>query len=62
MSQFFKAPITDPTAETGSNEELDAFIKKFTSLDGKVYKLCPKEWLITDQGFGVDLQCCQGDC
>ena len=42
--------------------ETDTFLKVFTSKHGPVYKLCPKEWLITDWGFGVDITCCQGDC
>jgi hypothetical protein len=42
--------------------ETEAFLKVFTSKHGPEYKLCPKEWLITDWGFGVDITCCQGDC
>ncbi len=42
--------------------ETDAFLNVFTSKHGPCYRLCPKEWIITDWGFGVDITCCQGDC
>ena len=54
--------------EEETNEQLtrlsdtDAFLKVFTSKHGPTYKLCPKEWLITDWGFGADITCCAGDC
>lgn len=41
--------------------DTDAFLKVFTSKHVS-YKLCPKEWVITDWGFGVDITCCGGDC
>ena len=42
--------------------DTEAFMKVFASQKGLVYKLCPKEWLITDWGFGPDITCCAGDC
>jgi len=42
--------------------DTETFLKVFTSFKGVVYKLCPKEWLITDWGFGPDITCCAGDC
>ena len=65
MSQDHQRTMSE---EEESNEQLarlsdtDAFLKVFTSKTGPTYKLCPKEWLITDWGFGVDITCCAGDC
>jgi len=42
--------------------ETDAFLGLFTSMNGQVYKVCPKRWTVNDVGFGPDMTCCDGDC
>jgi hypothetical protein len=42
--------------------ETTTFLKVFGQKDGHLLKMCPKEWVITDTGFGPDITCCMGDC
>lgn len=42
--------------------ETDVFIDIFSSSGGRAYKICPVKWLVVDQGFGIDVTCCQGQC
>ena len=68
MSQDYQRTMSEEEedADTAQQKQqlsvTEAFMKVFTSQKGLVYKLCPKEWLITDWGFGPDYTCCGGDC
>ena len=55
----------DDFADAKPSEEstlTEVFLSKFSSNEGKTYRLCPYKWTINDQGFGTDVTCCSGEC
>ena len=48
--------------KSDETNETDIFLTKFCSEGGQTYRLCPEKWTINDQGFGIDVTCCGGEC